>query len=392
MAIGRLSVGIGKKGRARKHAEYILRLGKYEPKPLEKQTKSDKNLEDIIGSSWGNMPAWATDDPLYFFQCADEFERKNGSTYREHVISLPRELTDEQNFMLIEHWIEQELGENHAWAVAIHKPKALDGHDQPHAHLMFSDRLLDGIERDPEQYFKRYNSTSPERGGAKKSRTGMKPSEMKTELREQRGRWELLCNEHLADAGVDSRISMQSLKKQGIDRAPINLHMSEIQQPKTKQLYQAQLLAKRELEIAQIDLAIAIPNIRAELQRQRSIPRPMPPTEQPIIEDNEETRKLADEWIVAEFGRSIETILDMRERTLTDDELEQKQRALWIAEQVQEKDITDELRAQSLEYAREQQRLAQQPTDAHSSGEISPLANSPTKSVTPNPRSKIKPR
>ena len=27
----------------------------------------------------------------------------------------------------------------------------------------------DGIERDPEQYFKRYNSKNPERGGAKKT-------------------------------------------------------------------------------------------------------------------------------------------------------------------------------------------------------------------------------
>ena len=34
---------------------------------------------------------------------------------------------------------------------------------------MFNERLQDGIERDPEQYFKRYNSKNPERGGAKKT-------------------------------------------------------------------------------------------------------------------------------------------------------------------------------------------------------------------------------
>ena len=44
----------------------------------------------------------------------------------------------------------------------------MDGNDQPHVHLMFNERLQDGIERDPEQYFKRYNSKNPERGGAKK--------------------------------------------------------------------------------------------------------------------------------------------------------------------------------------------------------------------------------
>ena len=45
----------------------------------------------------------------------------------------------------------------------------MDGNDQPHVHLMFNERLQDGIERDPEQYFKRYNSKNPERGGAKKT-------------------------------------------------------------------------------------------------------------------------------------------------------------------------------------------------------------------------------
>ena len=44
----------------------------------------------------------------------------------------------------------------------------MDGNDQPHVHLMFNERLQDGIERDPEQYFKRYNSKNPERGGLKK--------------------------------------------------------------------------------------------------------------------------------------------------------------------------------------------------------------------------------
>ena len=45
----------------------------------------------------------------------------------------------------------------------------MDGNDQPHVHLMFNERLQDGIERDPEQYFKRYNSKNSERGGAKKT-------------------------------------------------------------------------------------------------------------------------------------------------------------------------------------------------------------------------------
>ena len=49
------------------------------------------------------------------------------------------------------------------------QPRAMDGKEQPHCHLMFSERLLDGIERDPDQFFKRFNSKDPSKGGAKKT-------------------------------------------------------------------------------------------------------------------------------------------------------------------------------------------------------------------------------
>ncbi|MGK3681354.1 hypothetical protein ACSLOD_28105, partial [Escherichia coli] len=39
---------------------------------------------------------WARDNPSHFWQAADQFERANGSTYRELEIALPRELTPEQ--------------------------------------------------------------------------------------------------------------------------------------------------------------------------------------------------------------------------------------------------------------------------------------------------------
>lgn len=84
MAIGRLSVKVGKKGKASKHAQYIFRQGKY--------AKAD-GLEDLEFVGHGNMPAWAEHNPNFFWKMADEHERKNGSTYREHEIALPRELT-----------------------------------------------------------------------------------------------------------------------------------------------------------------------------------------------------------------------------------------------------------------------------------------------------------
>ena len=52
--------------------------------------------------------------------------------------------------------------------MAIHRVGA-DG-ENPHAHLMYSERGNDGIERRAEQWFRRYNGKPPETGGARKSR------------------------------------------------------------------------------------------------------------------------------------------------------------------------------------------------------------------------------
>ena len=61
----------------------------------------------------------------------------------------------------------------HVWerlpyTLAIHRGVA--NGENPHAHLMFSERGNDGIERSGEQWFKRHNAKAPEKGGARKSR------------------------------------------------------------------------------------------------------------------------------------------------------------------------------------------------------------------------------
>ncbi len=54
------------------------------------------------------------------------------------------------------------------YTLAIHRGGA--NGENPHAHLMFSERGHDGIERDAEQWFRRYNRKAPGEGGARKSR------------------------------------------------------------------------------------------------------------------------------------------------------------------------------------------------------------------------------
>lgn len=226
MALPYLSVKVGKKGKAQAHSDYIFRQGKYKNDPDKPPAKDQKNYEDLVYKSHGNMPAWAEDNPELFWRMSDEYERKNGSTYREHVIALPRELDLNQQTAFINEWIKSELGDKHAYQYAIHNPLALDGKENPHVHIMFSDRTNDGIERGADTYFKRYNSKHPEKGGAKKANTGLKQSERKELLKEQRERFEVLLNKHLELANSNERISMKSLLDQGItDREPVNFSM-----------------------------------------------------------------------------------------------------------------------------------------------------------------------
>ena len=141
--------------------------------------------------------------------------------YREIEVALPRELTPEQRQELVADFIKAELGERHAYQFAIHNPNAmLDGGEQPHAHIMYSERTRDGIERDPEQYFKRYNAKNPERGGCKKSNTAKSEVERKADLVALRERWAGCTNKHLEMHQHAARVDHRSLKEQGAEHTP----------------------------------------------------------------------------------------------------------------------------------------------------------------------------
>lgn len=207
MASYHCSVKVGGRGKAASHAAYITRDGKYSGR---------ERYEDLESTGHGNMPAWAAHNPAHLWSAADEHERKNGATYREIEVALPRELNPEQRRELVEDFIQRELGDRHAYQWAIHTTKAaLEGGEQPHAHIMYSERTLDGIDRDPEQFFKRYNAKNPARGGCRKDSAGTEERLLAT-----RERWAGIQNEHLARHGHAVTVDHRSLADQGIDRAP----------------------------------------------------------------------------------------------------------------------------------------------------------------------------
>jgi len=270
MASYHLSVRVGAKVKAGGHADYIAREGKY---------RQGARYEDLESSGHGNMPRWAEHNPREFWRASDEHERKGGSAYREIEVALPRELDADQRRELVEDFVKQELGDRHAYQYAIHNPiAALDGGEQPHAHIMYSQRTRDGIDRDPEQYFRRYNAKSPERGGCRKERTGETPTERKAELKALRERWADLQNEHLAKHGHHSaRVDHRSLKERGIDRAPErhlggrgvrDLQMQDIAAILEKRQAEGQL-ERANAAASTIDTSSSIAQAKAERERER---------------------------------------------------------------------------------------------------------------------------
>ena len=160
----------------------------------------------------GHMPAWAQDDPRTYWAAADDHERSNGRLYREVQFALPNELSPEARRDLARSFAEQltDVQEGKLpYTLAFHKGESAkpDTPDNPHAHLMFSERAHDGIERSAEQWFKRHNPKSPEQGGAKKSRAAV-PKEW---LEQTRQAWEQKANQALEQAGREERIDGRSL-------------------------------------------------------------------------------------------------------------------------------------------------------------------------------------
>ena len=262
MAIGRLSMKVGKAGKAGPHAAYIAREGQYANR-LERGEK-------LEATEAGNMPAWAQSNPLAFWQAADAYERKNGTTYREMEIALPRELDADQRAALVREFVRQEIGDRHAYQWAIHVPTAADGGEQPHVHLMFSERQRDGIERDPEQYFKRYNAKAPEKGGARKGygpRAGqtLTKAERAAELKELRGRWEAMCNAHLERAGVEQRIDMRSHAERGTGLEPERKQLPSAWRGEGRAQVIEFRAARAEVAQAAAELRRAVPDTGAEI-------------------------------------------------------------------------------------------------------------------------------
>jgi hypothetical protein len=206
MATFHMQINTGGKGEAAEHGLYIGREGRF----------TEEKYGEVQARGVGNLPDWAQGDTQAFWRASDEFERSNGNTYREYELALPRELSHVERVALVERYVAQELGTARPYQWAIHHCIASDGKEQPHVHVMFSDRQQDGIERTREQFFKRYNSKHPERGGCQKATYGDNKAEAAVVYEKLRERWANVQNQALEMAGVEARVDHRSLADQGI--------------------------------------------------------------------------------------------------------------------------------------------------------------------------------
>ena len=204
MAIYHLTAKTGSRNggqSAKAKADYIQREGRY-----------SRDREEVLHTQSGHLPEWA-ERPADYWDGADLYERANGRLFKEIEFALPVELTLDQQRELVDEFARHLTeGERLPYTLAIHAGKG----ENPHCHLMISERKNDGIERPADQWFKRYNAKQPERGGAQKSES-LKP---KGWLEQTREAWADHANRALERAGHDARIDHRTLEAQGIERLP----------------------------------------------------------------------------------------------------------------------------------------------------------------------------
>ena len=266
-AIYHLTVRTGSRSKgnsARASAAYIERTEEYSDEP-------DKAAELVYTES-GHMPDWVDAEAggVAYWDAADLYERSNGRLYQSVEIALPLALDpDQQRDLAVQFAHSLTDAEQLPYTLAIHAGNG----ENPHCHLMISERANDDIERSPETWFKRYNAADAEAGGAQKS-TALKTKEW---LLETRAAWAEQTNEALKEAGLEIRIDHRSLEAQGIERVP-GIHLG----PAAAAMEARGELSERgniQAEITQLNAQLSAVEKGIDYERQRQSerePRPSP--------------------------------------------------------------------------------------------------------------------
>ena len=379
MAICHFAVKHASRGQGRSalaHATYIAREGPY---------AQGRFAEQFVHVEHHNMPPWAQADPHAFWAAADTYERANGRLYNELEMALPRELSADDRLTLAREFIDRQIGPAHPCTWALHVSQALDGGEQPHVHVMFSARTLDGIARGPGRFFRRATPATPALGGAAKDPAWHERAKV-LELREA---WAATANHALERAGVAARLDPRSLAAQGIDRLPepklgperTALLRRGIETPEGAQVLDLRAYRER---LGRVERAVAhaqgqvIDLAQARAEREARAQEPAARQTQDLAREHEQAEQLAQEQEHAQAERQAQEQARAereaqaraqaarqaqelaRERETPEDAQERESQAREQAErEAQERTLSDPLSPE--EAARVEQLLAEEP-------------------------------
>ena len=180
--------------------DYISRAGRY----------AEARQDEVVHVESGCMPAFAASDAREYWAAADSHERSNGRLFRSLTAALPNSLDADGRLKLARTFAAQVTAGEMPYTLALHAGLSREPGtpDNPHLHLVFSERVNDGVVRPAEQWFRRAAPASkdPASGGARKSER-TKPREW---LEETRKSWAEEMNLAFGRAGVDDRVTAES--------------------------------------------------------------------------------------------------------------------------------------------------------------------------------------
>ena len=180
--------------------DYISRDGRY----------ARACQDEVVHLESGSMPAFASSDARVYWAAADSHERSNGRLFRSLTAALPNSLDLAGRLELARSFAAHVTAGQMPYTLArARRPvEGGGGASNPHLHLVFSERVNDGVERAAEQWFRRAAPAGrdPASGGARKSER-TKPREWLEETRET---WAAEMNLAFGRAGVADRVTAES--------------------------------------------------------------------------------------------------------------------------------------------------------------------------------------
>ncbi len=203
----------------------------------KKQGVDHSEILTPIAATPGNE--WLTDRSALWNQVEAVEKRYDAQLAREMIIAIPRELAQPDRIALVREYVQTTFVDRGMIAdINLHH---LDG-TNPHAHVMLTMREL----KIDEQGIVSFGN---------KDRSWNDKKLLETQIKE----WEVITNQYLGRAGIDTRIDSRSYEEQGIPRIP-QIHLGK----NVTAMRRQGIPTERSDLYDQIDLANE--NIRAQLE------------------------------------------------------------------------------------------------------------------------------